>query len=499
MRIARHTLFTLARGLVTVPLILVIVGLILARLGPAALGVWAVLQFFSAPLLTFDFGITWSLARQVAAARDDRDKVERLVATSLALHLAPALVTVVAASFLARPAAAWLAGRSGLDEGTLVTVVVLTLASFLAQIAGLTAAGALNATERLPRVQVAVVAHQAVVALGTWLFVEGPDGLVRLFALTLGANLLQLVLLTSGLAAALGTAFPRRRPELELARVLLRGALAFLALEAFLNAFLVLDKWLLSWFSGSVAVGHYELAARMGLVFRSILSAAGIPLLAAASAASASADPEPRLAELTRAALRFGTLSIVPATIWVGLEAERILTMWAGSADPEVAQAMRLLVPSGLVSSLSLLMMNLVMGGGGLRLVMGLSALGVAAHLTLDFTALVLAPGLVWLTRASLAASGLTTLAMLGSQVRAGRADLARLAASVARAALSAGLAGLALAALSRPVAGRLAAGLELAASAVLFACAYGAGLVLSGELSPDERTQAAGLFRRAS
>lgn len=503
IRAARGSLASLARGLVTVPLNLILVALILQRLGPSALGVWGLLGLLTNPVLTYSFGLATALTRQVALDRDDAARHARLLSAGLFAYGILALVLILADLALNETLVTWIQQRPDQPAGQLTGVGHLALASYLVLLVGYPFSCVLYGREDVARAQSCITANQ-ILMIGLAYFVVSPEsGLMSLYACTLAGMILQ----TAGAAwfatRALGISPLRAFERRELVD-LLRESVPLAFLECFRVGFYYLDKWLLTAAMGTAATGFYELGARLGLVFRALLNTFSVPLLAGSAGTLASDRTGAKLERLTYYSLRYLLAMALPIGVFTALEAPRILMAWVGTGEPLARFALQLMIPSYLLNALGWGVLWIVIGQGRVlwATTFGLFALAlnavadlVALHQFGSFRAMVLASALASLT---------STILVILAPIREGTLPAARFLKCALRLMMAAGAAALVLATVPDlfPGDSRVHVGGELVLRALFFSMLYaavGAGL---GEVDDQDRfflRSLGGLLRRRS
>lgn len=490
VRLARNALASLARGVVTVPLTLVVAAIVLDRLGPAAVGIAGILGFLVNPIVTFDFGIVPALTRHAAARRDRPDEMARLVATGLAAFLAIVAALTLVYLGVRSHVAAWLSAQSGFPVLAVARSLDLAWATQAVLLSGLAHAAALNGLERIPDNLRASTAHQVLLTVLVAVCVHPATGLPALFACSLAASLVQVAMQAASLERALGVPVGGvSAAQGHLLRLLAGEAFALSGLSAFRVGFVYLDKWLLTAALGSAATGYYELGSRIGVVARAILNTMCVPLLSSSATAATSLMADAKLSRLSYYSLRYLIAVSLPLVVLSHTLAASVFSVWLGRAPDAAVQAQRYLVPSYLLNAWAWSILYQMVGEGliAAAVLHGLGAL--ALNLAGDLVVLGFGYGYGGVLAVNAATSVVLFASLVRAQVRRGRLSVGEVSRSALRLALAAAVAGAALFLLPLPAAPdrfRLAA--AVAVQVAVYGAVYVSWAWFSGEVDEQDR-----------
>ena len=502
MRAARNSLASLTRGVITVPLGLVVVALIKAGPGLGVLGLWGALSLLTSPMPPFTFGLHSSLIRQVACRAGDLAAQARVIGAGLRLYLGLdaglAALYVVARGALIEHLAQW----AGLAPAQVAVALDVSVSSYLLQLAGTPFVCFLLGREENPQAQACFTAGQVALAAGVFAAVKlraGADLVLantalantalanRVWAATLFGTVVQVALQFAYAYRRAGFA-PLTADPAGLYGTLMRESLSLTVLELAKLTFYHLDRWLvLIWLGGRYA-GFYELGARLGLVFRALLNTLCASLMASAAVASTSAIATAKLRRLTYYSLRYLLALAVPISLFVVLEARRILELWVGATGPEPVTALAYLVPSYLLNAVAWAVLLPLVGRGRIRVAVRWGLISVGLNVLLDVAALALSGTFEAVLAASFAGSLLTALGLIAGRVREGLLDAPAVMRVIARLLIAAAI-GVCAGALVLPAGtGRTAALGAFALHGAIAVALYLFLLVVLGEVDDQDR-----------
>ncbi len=332
-RIARNSIFSLARTLLAVPLTLLLTPYIIWHLGKEEFGVWALVGVISSYAQLSDFGITESLIKFVAEykSHEDVERINRLVNTALVAYLVISLVFGFAA-FQAMPFVVEHILRIPpvlVDKaifvfslGILLFLLNMTMGVFGSLVIGFQRMGYSNGIG---------IVGLLLTTIGTVAFLSTGWGLVGLIytnaivtVVTAVANIMAAKRLCRGL---------RINPFCLCSTSMFKTIFSFSwkVQVSSLSQLMVyqLDRVLLSHFVGLAAVGYYEIASRLATQARGFVAAIFSPLVPAASELHAR-DEEERLVGLYRRSVKYLALIAIPLLMLVAAISPAFIKVWLG-------------------------------------------------------------------------------------------------------------------------------------------------------------------------
>lgn len=441
VRVARSSVSSLVRGLVTAPINLAITALILHRHGAKGLGVWAVLYLLTNPMIPFSFGLVTGLVRRVASNRDDVDEIRKDVTSGAFLLLLICMVTAVTYLWFRAALTAWFVDRSGMEAAQLRLAMDLSMIAFVVLTVGQVFSSVLYGLEEVPEAQVAIVSNHLLQFM-LILTLDSPGGsLGWLFSSVVAGSLLQITMMIRSSSRRLGVLPVRWTPGcLERCRELIGEIRYLLPLEVFRIGFFNTDKLIVTGFLGVEATGFYEIGARLASLMRAILNTMITSLVAASAAAVRSDQGLVKLRRLSYYSLRYLIgLAFLLSFFMLG-EARTVSWVWTGTAHPDAVKAIVILVPSYLLNALTWVVLHITVGRGVLPFPALMSLVSVVTNVLFDGVALFLWGTFESLLWASLLASLVSCALLIVYHVRMNLLDLGRWSRSVLRLAAATGL-----------------------------------------------------------
>ena len=372
----RKALFNAAGWLLPVLVALVATPWLIRELGAARYGVWALVVMLGALIPTLDLGYGVAAVRELAGARGDTLRVQRVSGELLSLAL---LLGAIAWGLLA------LGGLSISDALNFEQAVPAAEARWLMGLLGpwIAIAFVNGALTALPRAQEhfgALALLGTFSSLGLWIGATALAGL--------GADLPQLMIFGLALQAVMGVALALihrriagRWPHPVAGFATLARSTRF-ALASFAGSLTSLatyhaDKALVSAFIGPAAAGLYTAAANVANKLLGLVASLGGVIYPRVSMLHAGGADRLQVARLYFISNRIlMTLTLALAVVGVVL-AERFLLLWLGAnVTPGLVLAFRLLIVAYLMASASVVASNILSGRGNAHRGAWFAALG---------------------------------------------------------------------------------------------------------------------------
>ena len=382
--LTRNTAFNSGAYIVNLGVGLVVSPVLLAALGVQRYGLWSLLWAITGSLGLLDLRTAAALTPLAATAwaREERDRVVRLVTTGLTFYAALGILEVGAVLLWTRVPGlmAWLPGPLR-EEGAFA--LIAAAAVFAVNSVTLVFTSLLHAFQRFDlaaRITMAVTVFRGTVLVA----VAWSGGGLRELVLAEGSvACLQGLLSARVVRRLLPEVRLRRRPDPGAFRELVRfGGKLQIAHIAHLIS-LHADKLLLSAFLGLTAVAYYDLGQKIAYVMRGLpllLISATMPVV---SAMDARGDRE-RLWEFYLKCMRIVIFAATPLLVFTMTGAREILIAWAGVTALEASQAVWLLALGYYLFLVSVMANNVSIGMRKPELEMRRSMLAGALNLGLS-------------------------------------------------------------------------------------------------------------------
>ena len=307
------------------------------RIGDGPYGVWAFVESVLAYLTLFDLGIAACVVRFVARfhATGDRDDLNRLVSTCLALFLGLGLLLFAVGAGLL-PLFVGSLEEAGVPPGEVVAFALLMVANLAVTLPLSLFPSVLDGLERFALKSAVRIALLAVRTTGTVLVLEQRPSLLALGVLFTACNLVEHAVL-AGLAV-------RALPELRLSwRLVDRATLkrvrgysldAFLAMVAG-RACVQSGAVIAGAFLGAAPVTYFALASRLVEFAKALLRTATNTLAPAVSSLEAAGDMD-TIRRMFLRGTRWVLYLILPVHLGLVVFGRPFLTTWLGG--PEYAE-----------------------------------------------------------------------------------------------------------------------------------------------------------------
>ncbi len=384
-KIVDNTLFTVAGRFTSVLVMIVLTPYIVARIGTAGFGVWALVSAITGYVGLLDFGFRDSFVKHVAEAhtRGDDEGLARIVSSALAFF-AVWTIPVLALGFVLTPLAPGV-----LDiPPQLVHDALVVFAAAVLMVVGINIVSVFESVPlglqrmALPNaVNVLAVLAQAV---GTVLVLESGFGLPglavnSLAVLALRGTLMVLVVRRVAGGIRVATSHVHRPTVSKLARF---GVQRWVAQVEEILSFQT-DKLLLSAFVGVDAVGFYQLgyliADRASLLPR-LLNSAVVP----AASELAVVEDRTTLGLIYIRGMRYVFLIAAPLFLFLAATSPQILELWMGPGFEESNQVLRVFAIALLIVTLSSTGSALLLGIGRPDVQMKVGAVQLVANVGLS-------------------------------------------------------------------------------------------------------------------
>lgn len=372
----RKAVFNAAGWLLPVLVALVATPWLIRELGAARYGVWALIVMLGALIPTLDFGYGVAAVRELAAARGDSARIQRVSGELFSLGL---LLGALAWAAVA------LGGSAISDALNFEQAVPEAEARLLMGLLGpwIAVAFVNGALTALPRAQEhfgSLALLGTLSSLGLWI---GATALA-----SLGADLPQLMIFGLGLQGAMGVALAilhRRiagrwpRPIAAFGTLARSTRFAFASFVGSLTSMATYhaDKALVSAFIGPAAAGLYTASANVANKLLGLVASLGGVIYPRVSMLQAGGADRLQVARLYFVSNRIlMTLTLALAVVGVVL-AERFLSLWLGTnVTPGLVFAFRLLIVAYVMASASVVASNILSGRGNAHRGAWFAALG---------------------------------------------------------------------------------------------------------------------------
>lgn len=382
--LVRNTTFNLVASIVNLGVVLVVAPVLLATLGLQGYGLWSLLWAITGSLGLLDLRTSAALTplAATALAREEHDRVARLLTTGLTFYAALGLLEVGAALLWVRVPnlMAWVPEPFGKEAhlAFVVAVAVFAINSVTTVFTGL-----LQAFQRFDlsaRIAMVVTVFRGTILVAVaW----GGGGLRELVLAEGSVACLQWMISAWVVQRLLPELRVFGRPDPSTFRELItfggKLQIAHIAHLISLHA----DKLLLSAFLGLTAVAYYDLGQKIAYLMRRLpllLISATMPVV---STMEATGDRE-RLWNFYLKCMRMVVFAATPLLIFTVTGAREILTAWVGIAPPEARQTVCLLALGYYVYLVSVMSNYVSVGMGKPELEMRRSLLTGALNIGLS-------------------------------------------------------------------------------------------------------------------
>jgi O-antigen/teichoic acid export membrane protein len=418
-KITRNVAFSGLRGLLVWPVPFLVIPFALKHVGLVGYGTWAVCLTITRLTALADPGVGGAITKYVAQhdAVHDTKALTRLVDTGLMLYLLIALAIVLifgAMSGILIPVL--FKGSSALGSELLFAwrcTLIIAAANLLAVPFGSIIVGVqrMDLTNALSALNTLASALLLVVLLLLGL------GLRGLFYAYLAASLLTLLLsIWSAHRLLPDVTFNPLRFEYSEARKIMSFSIQLYVTGLAVTISTEIEKLYLTWFTGVVPVGWYDVASQVALRVRRIPEMLLSPILAAASELDAKGEHE-KLRELYYRAHKYTALIAAPLCFYVFIIAHRLVKLWIGPKFPMVGTPLAVLAAANLFNLVSGPGLLTLIGKGILKPGLHSALLGICLNLTLSFW-LIHSYGFTGSVIGTAAAIAIATLFFLGKFTR---------------------------------------------------------------------------------
>lgn len=339
----RDGLINTAEPLVSRAVGLLLVPFLLKGLGAEAYGLWLAAAAVAALAATVDFGLEWSVTREVAAASSApaREEAARFVAAAGGAFLLLGAAGAAATAVLGVPLSAGL--HLGAQNAKIAPAVfALAGVVFFADRLMLFAASVLAGLRRFDAVNKLGAAAALLRAAGLVVLVTGGAGLLA------AAVWEAAVALSAGLAAiaVVGRVQPAylfypRRFQFKTLRPHIGPGLSASCAAAVGASYWQIPPLLLGMVGGAAWIAPYHIAQKFPLAVLSLSERVASVLFPAASR-HARAQDLPRVREVLEVGVRWLAVLALPLCLLLFLLAPNLLLAWLGQAPPSTVHVLRL-------------------------------------------------------------------------------------------------------------------------------------------------------------
>lgn len=386
-KVSRNVIYSGVRALLVWPLPFVVIPFVLAYVGLAGYGIWAVCLTLIKLTALADPGVGGAITKYVAQhdAIADEEGLSRLLNTGLLLYLLMASGIVIIFGSLSGILIPVLFRRcSGLSYELLfawrwtlvISCINLLTAPFSSAILGLQRMDLSNALSGLSSVASAVL---------LFILLPAGCGLHGLFYAYAGASTLSLFgFIWSTHRLLPGIRFNPLRFKYAEARRIARFSAQIYVTGLATTISTEIEKLYLTWFTGIIAVGWYDMANQVALRVRRVPEMLLSPVMAAASELDARGEHR-KLRELYYRAHKYVALVAVPLCFYIIMIAHRLVDSWIGAKLSVVAAPLAVLAAANLFNLISGPGLMTLVGKGILRPGLYSALLGIVLNLTLSF------------------------------------------------------------------------------------------------------------------
>ncbi len=351
-RIARNSMFSIARFVVLLPLPIIVLPFMLGRLGDVAFGLWALLATFITYTQLADFGMGLGLTKYVAAyaARAEWDDVLRATNTVFFFYTAVALVLALLLAALGPVLVGLIPNGSAVAGQALLSMVALAFVTFAINLTFGAFGSVLQGLQRLDVTN--LVSFMASIGLYAGIVV----------VLALGYGLMGILVLSTVLAIATAAVqvwmvyriVPGYRLQITaFDRSYLHRILGYsLNVQGGTLAALLFDpatKLILTRYLGVASVTQYEVGTRITTQLRNLFAVALLPLFPGVSHMDAG-EGRARVEAVYRRSARYVVIFGLPAYLLLIIVAPWLLNAWLGAGYAPASMVMRLMTMGWFVS-----------------------------------------------------------------------------------------------------------------------------------------------------
>ena len=346
-RIAKNSIFNLARTLLTVPITILITPFIIKHVGKEEFGIWALVGVISSYAQLSDFGITDSLIKFMAEykTKNDHQQLNRLINTSFVVYVAMSTVCCAAlilvlpliiSTVLSIPPELAQKATYVFTVAIALFFINMTMSVFGSLIVGFQRMGCSNLISFISTI---------IMAGGTFIILSlgyGLEGLIYNNAL-----ITVFVIVSNSFVAF--RLFPQMRlnPLKYFSRETLKLIFGFswkVQLSSISNLLVYqVDRVLLSHYLGLGAVSNYEVANRIATQARVFIASVFTPMVPAASSLQAT-DESGKVIGLYNRSMKYMAVAAIPFSALIIALAHPFVRTWLGEGYTTSAYTMQFLM-----------------------------------------------------------------------------------------------------------------------------------------------------------
>jgi O-antigen/teichoic acid export membrane protein len=354
-RIAKNSIFNLARTLLTIPITLLITPFIINHVGKEQFGIWAFVGIISSYVQLSDFGITESMIKFIAEfkAREDSRQINLLINTAFTVYVAISIVlgtiVMLALPFIVNTVLRIPPELASKAIYVFMIAIILFLINMTMGVFGSLIVG----YQRMGYSNLISLISTIIMACGTFILLSkgyGLEGLIHNNAL------ITLFVIVSNASIA-WRLFPEMRlnPFRYFNRETLKLIFGFswkVQLSSISNLLVYqVDRVLLSHYLGLAAVGNYEVANRIATQARVFIASVFTPMTPAASALQA-ADEFGKLRGLYNRSMKYMAVAAIPFSFLIIALAHPFVKTWLGAGYTTSAYTMQFLMLAYMINLL---------------------------------------------------------------------------------------------------------------------------------------------------
>lgn len=319
-------LITLGTGFLLTPFIL-------GHLGESSYGLWALVGSIAAYGFLFDLGITAAIVKYVAEyrARDDVDKMNSLIATTLWFYTLVGLLIVLLGVFFA-PIFPRIFNVAPSEQEIASRLVLITSVSMAISLISTVPASVLSGLQRFDLINILTTTGTLLVAAATVITLLRGGGVVEMVAVTIPLTVVMQIpniWLLKRVEPALRYGW--RGAEWTLAKTLVSYSSAIFVAKISGNLQNKTDEIVIGAFLPITAVTPYSLARRLSEISQILTNQFMRVILPMASQLDAEND-QGRLRALYLTSTRLTLAIFLPIGVVLTLLAPNVLTIWVGEA-----------------------------------------------------------------------------------------------------------------------------------------------------------------------
>ncbi len=389
VRLMRDGMFTNSGAIVSALVGLLLVPFMLRGLGPESYGLWLAALTLANIIAVVDFGLGWSVTREVAAAWGDESRTQsaRFVRAAGNFYAILGLVGAVLLGTLGAPLSQGL-HLVGESKSIALSVFGLVGVAFVGEQVQAFARAVFWGLRRFDVANLISVSGLVLRAVGIVVLLELGGGLL---AVTIWQVAVAFVMASAalGILASTAPAFRFRVERVDWSAV--RAQVSFGVMSQLATAAAMIS-WeaaplVIGLVLGSGAIVPYYIGQKVPFAVGSTILRAGQVLLPAASQHQSSANLA-RTREVLEAGTRWMVALALPLCLVLWILAPSLLLAWLGEAPQDTVLVLRLVTAAVLVDALGVGALHLVWGRGAARTILLVQVLVALATLTL--TALLL-------------------------------------------------------------------------------------------------------------